>query len=152
MRNPLTSLHRKQIDKLLKPFGNLAGHAPESGWIRTVRTALGMTLEQMGTRLGQSKQAVNQLEKGEVSGTITVASLRSAADALDCDLVIGLRPRSGSLENVVKKQAAMKARSDQSAVLNTMALENQTEGLERQPDLSSDVEWWLTENSARLWD
>jgi len=152
MNNPLTSLQRKQVDELLKPFANLPSQAPRTGWIRTVRTALGMTLEQMGTRLERSRQAVSQLEKGEVSGTITVGSLRSAANALDCDLVIGLRPRSGSLENAVKKQAAMKAHNDESAVLHTMALENQTEGLEKRPDVSSDIEWWLTENSARLWD
>lgn len=151
MKNPLTSLQRKQVDRLLKSFGDLP-QAPRGGWIRTVRTALGMTLEQLGARIGQSRQAVNQLERGEISGTISLATLSSAANALDCDLVIGLRPRSGSLENTVKKQAAMKAHTDQSALVKTMALENQTEGLEMQPDLSADVEWWLKENSARLWD
>jgi predicted DNA-binding mobile mystery protein A len=111
-----------------------------------------MTLEQMGTRIGRSRQAVDQLEHGEVNDTITLATLRSAANALDCDLVIGLKPRSGSLENTLRKQAAAKAHEDQAAVLQTMALENQTEGLEKKADVSADVEWWLKENSARLWD
>ena len=151
MNKPFTSLQRKQVDRLLKNFADMP-QPPRGGWIRTVRTALGMTLEQLGSRIGKSRQAVNQLENGEASGTVSLATLRSAANALDCELVIGMKPRSGSLDNTIRTQAALKAQNDQSAVLQTMALENQTEGLEKQPDLSSDIEWWLEQNSSRLWD
>ena len=111
-----------------------------------------MTLEQLGARMGNSKQAVDQLEKSEVNGSITLAKLRSAADAMDCDVIIALRPRAGSIDNAVRQQALRKARQLHSSVLHTMTLEAQSEGLENNPDLSAETDWWMTQNSARLWD
>lgn len=151
-KGTLKQLKRRQVDEILAPFTGLPAHSPKRGWIRTIRTALGMTLDQLGNRLGSSKQAVEQLEKNEVSGALSLEKLRSAADALDCDLVIALRPRAGSIEAAVRNQAIKKARAMHSGVRHTMALEAQTEGIEEDPDLLSDVYWWMAEKSARLWD
>jgi predicted DNA-binding mobile mystery protein A len=146
-------LKRKQIDDMLSPLAGLQIRYPKSGWLKSVRTALGMTLEQLGTRLNNtSKQAAAQLEKNELDGSITLAKLRAAAEALECELIVALRPKAGSTENALRQQAVRKARNIHSDVVHTMALEAQTEGIDQDADLSSEVQWWLAQNSARLWD
>lgn len=149
----LTTLKRRHVDEMMMPFVGLRFQAPKVGWIRTIRTALGMTMPQLGNRLGRTtKQAVEQLEKNEVNGSLTLAKLRSAAEALDCEVIIAFRPKAGSIENAVKQQAMRKAREMHSTVLHTMALEAQSEGLEAAPELLPEAQWWLTQNAARLWD
>ena len=149
----LGKLKRKQVDELLAPYVDVPIRYPKPGWLRTLRVALGMTMSQLGARLGgTSKQAVEQFEKNEVDGSITLTKLRSVAEALDCELLIVVRPRAGSVENAVTQQATRKARGINADVLHTMALEAQTDGIEDNPDLSSEIHWWLTQNSARLWD
>jgi predicted DNA-binding mobile mystery protein A len=148
----LNKLKRKQIDELIRPYAAVPLHRPKGGWLRTVRTALGMTMEQVGARMGRPKQGVKQLEQSEAKDSITMANLRAAADAMDCDLIVALRPRAGSIEEAIRRQALRKAQGVHSNVLHTMALEAQTEGLDENPDLSADVEWWLAQNPRRLWD
>jgi predicted DNA-binding mobile mystery protein A len=137
---------------MIGPLNGLTVSTPKRGWIQTVRTALGMTLDQLGQRMGATKQAAKKLETNEVTGALSLEKLRSAADALDCDLIIAFRPRAGSIENAVRQQATRKARAIESSVRHTMALEAQTEGIEEDADLTSEVQWWLSQNAARLWD
>jgi predicted DNA-binding mobile mystery protein A len=149
----LNRLKRQQVDELVVPYAAVPVRYPKAGWIRTLRTALGMTMKQLGRRLnGTTKQAVAQLEKNEVSGALTLAKLRAAADAMDCDVIIALRPRAGSIEKAVRQQAMRKVESIHSGVVHTMALEAQTEGLDDARDIAPEIQWWLTQNSARLWD
>lgn len=151
MRN-FARLRRKQIDERLRPYSGLPVSGPQGGWLKSVRTALGMSLEQLGKRIGRTRQAVEQLERSESNGSITLAKLRSVAAAMGCDVIIGLRPRSGSLENAVRQQALRKARGLQASVFHTMELEAQSEGVEMKPDEAGDVQWWITDNAKRLWD
>ncbi len=51
---------------------------------------------------------VSDLEHSELGDTIQLETLRRAADALDCDLVYFLLPRT-SLDEAVRKQARKKA-------------------------------------------
>ena len=150
----LTSLKRRQIDDLIRPLAELPQvPTPRVGWIRSVRTALGMTMEQLGKRLGRtSKQAIEQLEKSEANGSLSLHNLRSAADALDCEVIIAFRPKHGSIETTVRHLAMRKAREMDSQVRHTMALEAQADGLDEHPDLHAEAQWWLNQNAARLWD
>ncbi len=84
---------------------------PARGWIRAIRDALGMTSRQLATRLDVSQSAVAQLERSEVAGSIRLDSLRRAADALGCDLVYALVPRT-TLEQTVADRAASVARAE----------------------------------------
>jgi hypothetical protein len=45
-----------------------------------------------------------------------------------------------------------KARDMHEGVLHTMALEAQSEGLEADPELLPEAQWWLAQDAARLWD
>ncbi len=66
---------------------------PPRGWVHTMRTALGMSAEALAFRMNVSKRAVQSLEAGEVSGRAQLATLRQAADALNCELLHVLVPR-----------------------------------------------------------
>jgi len=97
---------------------------PRSGWIRAVRTGLGMSQRVLGERLRVSQSAVNKLEHSEAAGTISVSKLESAAAALGCRLVYALVPDT-SLEDIVRRQATKVAADRLSYVAATSVLEAQ---------------------------
>lgn len=109
---------------------------PERGWVRALRDALGMSSRQLAERMNISQPAVAQLERSEAAGVVQLNTLRRAADALECDLIYVLVPRS-SLDETIRTRARMLARADISAVDRTMRLEQQglaPEQLERRVD------------------
>jgi predicted DNA-binding mobile mystery protein A len=143
------ALKRKQLDARLNLIPK--SPAPRDGWIRTIRSALGMSAAQLGRRLGLSQQGVADLERREKSGAISIATLATAAEALNCELHILLRPKS-SLEEVVRAQAEATARDERDRVVHTMRLEAQDEGLDELFDERKAREAWMTERLGRLWD
>ena len=60
---------------------------PPTGWIKAIRTAIGMSMQQLGNKLNVSKQGVMDIEKREKDGSITIKSLREIARAMDMQLV-----------------------------------------------------------------
>jgi predicted DNA-binding mobile mystery protein A len=104
---------------------------PHSGWIRAIRSALGMSQAVLAERLGVSGAAVNKLERAELHGGITVGKLAEVAGALDCTLVYALVPKS-TLEQTVGTQARTVAAQLLGYAARTMALEAQEVGEERQ--------------------
>lgn len=100
---------------------------PRNGWVDALREALGMTKTQLAKRMGITRPGLNTLESNEVKGTITLTSLRRAAEALSCDLQYVLVPRQ-PLEQIVAKQAILRAtqklrRINQSQALEASAIE-----------------------------
>lgn len=124
---------------------------PSGGWIRALRTALGMSLQQVATRLGIAKQSMARLEANEATDAITLKSLRRAAEALDCQLVYALVPREGSLQAQLQKQATRKARDIVYAVDHTMQLEAQGVG-NVQEKIQQLAEELARDPNSRLWD
>ena len=145
----MLALQRRQLDSRLKDLPPL--EAPEAGWVRTIREALGMTMAQLGTRLSISPQSVQSLEQREKKETISVAKLREAAAALECELKITFVPRT-SLESAIRQQAARKAGEERNTLIHTMRLEAQGEGVEEVLDEGRAIELWLTKRARRLWD
>jgi predicted DNA-binding mobile mystery protein A len=107
---------------LLKPETRY--NPPPKGWIRAIRDALGMSSEQLGRRLSLRSQSIDDWEKTEVNGSIQLATLRRAADALDCTLVYALIPKT-SLEETVQSRARRIAMRELRRVAHTMKLEDQ---------------------------
>lgn len=142
-------LLRRQLDARLQGVTQVP--PPRGGWIRTIRQALGMTMAQLGKRLRISAPSVITLEARESAGTISVAKLRDAADALGCDLMIAFVPRL-PLEEMVRRQAITKAQDEHVRLLHTMKLEGQGEGLDEAADLDRAIERWMAKRPARLWD
>lgn len=97
---------------------------PRDGWVRAVREALGMSLADLAARMHVAESTVLRLERGERAGTTQLDTLRRAADALDCELVYALIPRTALAEQV-DEQAHRVARRTLAAVVHTMALEDQ---------------------------
>jgi predicted DNA-binding mobile mystery protein A len=129
MKPEFKRLRLKQLERTIEPF--LAAKdspRPQKGWIRAIREATGVPLRQLSQRLHKSMPLVNYLEKSEAEYRITLGSLRDMADALGCQLVYALVPRSGSIQELAEERARTKASEDVRAVEHSMALEDQAVG------------------------
>lgn len=58
-----------------------------------MREAVGLTQAQVSEKAGVKRQSYAQFETAEERGSITLASLRRAAEAMDCELVYYVAPR-----------------------------------------------------------
>jgi predicted DNA-binding mobile mystery protein A len=145
-------LERKQLDATLDRASAVRPiHAPRIGWIKSVRQALGMTAAQLAKKLRMSPQAVLALEKREVAGTITLATLERAAHALNCEMRVVFISDNG-LEKIVYQRALSRAREERNQIVHTMGLEAQSTGVREALDLDKIAESWRTTRRARLWD
>jgi len=98
---------------------------PPTGWIRAIRLAFGMSLQQLANKLKITKQSVQEIEMREKEGSITLRSLRETARALDMELVYGFVPKDGSLEKYIDKKARSLAKNIVFRTSNSMKLEDQ---------------------------
>lgn len=147
-----TALPRRRLDQRLEALRPLVSSAvpPSGGWIRAIRKALGMTADQLASRLGMSRGAARHMEAAELRGVVTLETLRKAAEALDCVLVYALVPRE-SLEQAVMKRARALAAKEMASLDQTMALENQAvEPAEREAQIDAYIREEI--NLRRLWD
>lgn len=129
MRNQFKILRLKQLDRSLASFRPAVPVSrPVKGWVRAIREAIGVSSADLARRMGTSRQLSLQQEKAEAEDRITLKSLRTLANALDCDLVYALVPRAGSLEELMKDRARIQARKSVLGVEHTMALEGQAVG------------------------
>ena len=106
---------------------------PHSGWVKAIRTALGMSQTALAHKLGVSGAAVAKLERAEMGGGITLTKLAEVAAALDCSVVYALVPKS-SLEETVQRQARRVASERLGYVDSTMVLEDQDLPADRRAD------------------
>ena len=104
---------------------------PPVGWIKAIRQAVGMSMQQLGNKLSISRQGVMDIERREQDGSITIKSLREVARAMDMQLVYGFVPNDGSLEALIEKRAKELATSIVLRTANTMKLEDQANSRER---------------------
>lgn len=144
----------EQLDKKLMPFKHVAGIiAPPAGWIKAIRTALGMTLQQLANKHGISKQSVLEMERREKEGTITLNTLRDLAQSMDLKLVYGFVPADGSLELMIERKAKELARSIVLRTSVTMQLEDQKNADERiHKSISERADFLMREMPKSLWD
>ena len=124
---------------------------PQKGWIRAIRDALGLTTQQYASRLGVSQPRVVALEKGEIEDSLTLASLRRAAEGLNCELVYAFVPRE-PLTETLRRRAGAIADEQLDRIAHTMRLENQAIAEE---EIAREREAWvdrlLRGNLADLW-
>ena len=122
----------KQVSQHLDLFNqaNLQPNPPE-GWVKTIRTAMNMTLAQLAKKMKVSIATVKVFEKREKAGTITIRSLREIAKALDMEFVYAIIPKTSTLENYVDKKAEEKAMEIVNRTDISMSLEDQQNSRER---------------------
>ena len=83
-----------------------------------------MTTGELAARMGVAQQRLSTIERDELAGSIQLSTLERAADALGCDVVYGLVPRT-SLDAAVRNQARRKALAQLQGVSHHMRLEDQ---------------------------
>lgn len=124
MNAKFRQLRLSQLDRTLQDMRTPLPR-PTSGWISSVREALGITLDQIGKQIGASRQAVQQLERAEATDRITLGALRRAAEAMGCELVYALVPKSGTFAELAERPVRDRAAWDVKSVMHTMMLEDQ---------------------------
>ena len=113
---------RRRLDQRL--VGLDLGQRPPRGWVRAIREALGMTTAELGQRMGVTQSRVSQIERSEELGSIRLDTLERAAQALNCQVRYVFVPNE-PLEQMVQRQARLRAQAEVDAVTHTMALEDQ---------------------------
>jgi len=146
-------LKLRQLDDAL---GSLGAHVippvPRGGWIKAIRTAIGLTTRQFASRLGLAQPTVVAAEHSEAAGTMTLGQLRRLAAALDCELHYVLIP-SIPLAARVEAQAERKARERIGSIAHTMALEAQRAGSDfEQRQIDAMKSELRRGRRSRLWD
>lgn len=148
------SLQLQQLNGKMLAYASLQKVVPPpTGWIKAIRNAVGMSLLQLGNRLSMTKQSVQDMERREKDGTITIKALREAARALDMQLVYGLVPNDGSLELLIERKAKELATQIVMRTNNTMKLEDQENTKQRiQKAIQERTTTIKTEMPKTLWD
>ncbi len=93
---------------------------PEGGWVKAIRSALGLTTRKLAQKANLSQSRVVHIEKNEIEGNLTLDSLRGMAEAMDCELVYALVPKR-TLEYTIKKQIGRLAQKRVKEKLESMS-------------------------------
>jgi predicted DNA-binding mobile mystery protein A len=148
------ALQRQQLNSKMESFRDLKQIAmPSIGWIKAIRTGLNMSMQQLGHKLGVSKQAVLDIERRESQGAITIRSLREVAQALNMELVYGFVPKEGSLNDLIEARAKQLATDIVMRTANTMQLEDQANSYQRiEAAIEERKQELIQQLPAILWD
>jgi predicted DNA-binding mobile mystery protein A len=126
MRSNFSELKLRQLDAALNCWRSTdLPPRPSSGWIKAIREGLGMAATHLAARLGVTTSTVTRLETSEADGTISLGTLRRAAEALGCELHYVLVPKQ-SLADTLEHRALALARQQMASVSHSMALEAQS--------------------------
>ena len=126
MKSNFSELQLRQLDASLNRWRSAdLPPRPPSGWVKAIRESLGMAAAHLAARLGVTTSTVTRLETSEADDTISLGTLRRAAEALDCELRYALIPKQ-SLADTLESRAMSLARQQMAAVSHSMALEAQS--------------------------
>ncbi|MEY4894406.1 MAG: hypothetical protein RL751_1223 [Bacteroidota bacterium] len=148
------TLIQKQMDELIQTFVSGKQNVQTSaGWIQSARLALGMSLRQLAERVGVSVSALTNFEKREQADSVSLATLKKAANAMDMELVYYFKPKDGSIKNAVEKQARKKAQEILNQSNQTMKLEDQeTNSSSQERELERLTKDIVSKMPQNLWD
>jgi predicted DNA-binding mobile mystery protein A len=135
----------------LKKVENLV--IPSSGWVYSIRKALGMSMRQLGNRMGITPQSVKEIEEREQNETISIKVLRQFGKSLNLKLIYGFIPQSGNLEDIIEKRAYELAMEIVNRTSISMKLEDQENNPVRiQKAIKEKANEIKTEVPKYLWD
>lgn len=147
MANPKSRTARRELDRKLTGIARERLSPPRTGWVRAIRQALGMSAADLAERMGVTGGAVRDLEGAEPLGRVTLDRLNRAAEAMNCELVYALVPRT-SLGETVASQARARIEGLSAATARSMILEAQ--GADLDPDVL-DEQLQALIDTRRLW-
>lgn len=153
MRTNDRALARKHLDKRLNSLRDSKNLLrPPKGWVKAIREALGMTAEQLAHRVGVTKPRIYEIEKSELSGSITLGSIERAAHALDCQLVYAFVPKQ-PLQEMVEQRALLEAKKRVRATSHTMALEDQAvDEKELRQHIEALAKDLINQRTSQIWE
>jgi predicted DNA-binding mobile mystery protein A len=101
---------RQEMDEALLPFRLVRKRKgkPKHGWLRGIREAVGIPVEELARRMGVCRWEIVRLEKSEESQRIMLSTLHRAAEGLGCELVYALVPKEGALEEMAAAQTRVR--------------------------------------------
>lgn len=145
------------IQQLERKMDFLSGFSssliPPSGWINSIRKALGVSAQQLANKLNVSRQGVIDMEKREAEGAITLKSLKEIAHKFDMELVYGFVPKTGSLDLYIETKARELAEKIVNRTSNSMKLEDQEiSGQQIQKAIEERTEEFRKTLPKALWD
>lgn len=127
----INDIVRQGLDKRVPELQKAKEFAvrPTRGWLRAVREAIGAKQDAVAKRMGVKRQSYARLEETETRDSISLSSLQKAADAMDCEVVYYLVPKSAVAANYTE----LAARHDPAfkhlkAAEHSMTLEDQGVG------------------------
>lgn len=153
MGSKTAKLRRNQLDRFFSEHkSNLLGKTPKYGWVKEIRQALGMTMQDLGARMGVIKQRIERIEKDEVSGKLTLQTLQESAEALNCEFVYFFVPKGEGLQKSLEDQARKTARDIVRSTEYTMQLEAQDTSRKSQQELMESIAFeLLNKEDRRIW-
>jgi predicted DNA-binding mobile mystery protein A len=100
---------------------------PKTGWLKSIRNALGLSTRQLAELMKVSPNSVSQLETNEIKHTATLKNLSKAAEAMDCELIYWIQPKSprSSFDEILDQKALFLAQKIAKGVAHSMSLEEQ---------------------------
>ncbi len=114
----------RQLDQLIKqPVSKTPVF--QSGWVRTIRKSLGMTIKQLASKMGLSSSRIVKIEMDETEGGVTLHTLKKTADALNCHLVYAFIPKQSTFQAMIDKQVQVVAQRQIHTINHSMGLEDQ---------------------------
>jgi predicted DNA-binding mobile mystery protein A len=143
----------KQIDNQLNKwkFAKIFC-VPKYGWIKVIRTALGMTTTQLARKLNVDRSRIIRIEADEIKTALTMKTLITVADALNCDFVYALVPRK-PLCKIIEQQANKIAMLQLDKISHNMFLENQMVTPEKNKKQLKELKTRLLEEMPKnFWD
>lgn len=111
-----------------------------------------MTATQLAKRLGISLAGLSKIEASERKGTITLSTLKKAADVLGCRVVVSLIPLEPLEESVKKRAREVANRISQRSQLH-MQLEDQgLSGRFQAAQAEDSYEELMSKLAEKLWE
>lgn len=149
-----SELQIEHLEKKIEPFKKTESViTPQIGWIKTIRTTLGMSLEQLGKKLHINRSSVSRMETRESKGSITINKMEEVGNALGMKFIYGFVPIDGSINKLIEKKAKNLATEIVMRTSGNMKLEDQENSPERiRKAIEERTKEIMEEMPKKLWD
>ncbi|XOV69276.1 MAG: mobile mystery protein A [Fluviicola sp.] len=126
---------------------------PKAGWIKTVRSTLGMSLAQLGKKLDRNKSSIARMEERESHGGVTLKTMEEVGRAMEMKFIYGYVPIDGSIDKLIEKKARNLAYEIVMRTSVNMKLEDQENSPERiRQAIEERTKELMEEMPKKLWD
>jgi mobile mystery protein A len=128
---------------------------PNEGWVKTARTALGMSVQQLAKRLGVTRAYIYKAEKSEMEGGLTLKKMNEIARAMDCQFVYAIVPAIAerTVEATLKHHAMKMAKEIVEKTHTNMALEAQSLSFDKlKKEYERVADEIMEERTSTIWD